>query len=100
MTVVDGVDVVEFDLLSGDEGAFTDLEIVVADGGTTRANPIALLSGGSMMVLVNLTQTAAEIGYRPDRETITSAYVVSTTTTELFLQFPTGEGVSLSPLLP
>lgn len=91
---------VEFELLSGDQGAFKGLSIIVTDGSSLNAYAVALITGGQVNTLSSLTYTGAETSYKPDENNIVWAYVVPQGASELFLVFPSGEMVNLSPLLP
>jgi len=91
---------VEFKLLSGDQAAFEELQIKLADGGNRSAEAIILASNGRMRMLETLTLTATKVKHLPDAQNIAWAYVFPKSAGELYLFFPSGEKVDLTPVLP
>lgn len=90
---------VEFELLSGAQEAFEALTILIKNGSGRSSEPIALISGGRVKVLATLTMTGESFQYEPDENRIIWAFVVPKNQTALYLIFPTGEVVDLSPLM-
>ena len=90
---------VEFELLSGNREDFKSLQIVVSYGPMRKLKAIALAEGGMMKMLSLMVMKNASSDYRPEKTNIAWAYVVPKGTTDFLLNFPTGEVISLAPLI-
>ena len=91
---------VEFELLSGDSTAFQSLQISLTNGNGKSSNAIILASNGMMQMLATVTMTGKKGNFTPDAENIAWAYVFPKSASELFLSFPSGEMIDLTPILP
>lgn len=90
---------IEFELLSGNRDDFMGLVITLSGGSGKRTKPAVLASGGLMKTLSAMTITSAPSRYRPENANIAWAYVVPEGERDFFLTFPTGDVVSLAPLI-
>lgn len=90
---------VELKLLSGAKGDFEEMQPVLENASGTTSKPVALISGGYVKTLTSLTYTGKSTSYQPDPENVTWAFTASKNETALFLVFPNGEKVDLSPVL-
>ncbi len=90
---------VEFELLSGHPANFKKLQIVVSDGRGRKSKPVVLAACGMIEMLSPMTMTNTSSDYRPESTTIAWAYVVPERATVFYLNFPTGEVISLAPLI-
>lgn len=99
MGVDDQVMFIEFELLSGDKEAFQSLQIRVKDSFGHKSNAFILASGGMMQMLTAVNMTKASSEYRPNKDNIAWAYIVKRDVDELYLNFPTGEVIELTPLV-
>jgi len=90
---------VEFDLLSGGREGFERLEPVLEGASGTSMEPIALVTNGQILTLTSLTFTGDPSSYNPEPESIAWAFVAAKGAGELYLVFPEGERIDLSPLL-
>jgi hypothetical protein len=91
---------VEFELLSGDQSAFESLEITLTNGNGRSTDAVILASNGMMQMLATVTMTGKKANYTPDAENIAWAYVFPKSESELYLSFPSGEIVDLTPVMP
>jgi hypothetical protein len=91
---------VAFELLSGDPGGFESLQISLTDNDGRSSEAIILASEGMVQMLATVTMVAASGNYMPEKENITWAYVFPKDAVELYLKFPSGEIVDLTPVLP
>jgi hypothetical protein len=90
---------VEFELLSGDRGNFEGLELSLEDASGVSSDPIALITSGQIRTLTSMSLTGESTFYKPNPENVTWAFVAAKNVEELYLVFPGGEKVDLSPLL-
>jgi hypothetical protein len=91
---------VEFELLSGDQTAFESLEITLTNGSGQSSDAIILASNGMMQMLATVTITGQKANYTPEEQNIAWAFVFPKSVVELYLNFPSGEIVDLTPILP
>jgi hypothetical protein len=91
---------VEFELLSGDQTAFGSLQITLTDGSDQSSDAIILASNGMMQMLATVTMTGEKAKFTPGNESIAWAYVFPKNANELYLNFPSGEVVDLTPIMP
>jgi len=90
---------VEFELLSGNREDFKSLEITVSSASGKKSKAAVLVSGGMMKALLALTMTNISPGFQPEKANVAWAFVVQKDETDLSLAFPTGDVISLAPLL-
>ena len=90
---------VEFELLSGHPADFRKLQIVVSDGRGRKLKPVLLAAGDMIEMLSSMTMRNASSNYRPEATNIAWAYVVPERASVFCLNFPTGEVISLAPLI-
>ena len=90
---------VEFELLSGNRDDFKGLAITLDGGSGRRSKAAVLVSGGMMKALSALTIKSVSSRYRPENTNIAWAFVVQEVERDFFLTFPTGDVVSLAPLI-
>jgi len=91
---------VEFELVSGDQAGFEKLQITLKDNAGKSSDAIILASDGMMQMLASVTMMAASGNFAPKAENIAWAYVFPISVGELYLEFPGGEVVELTPVLP
>ncbi len=90
---------VEFELLSGNRDEFKSLEITRSGGSGKRSKAAVLVSGGMMKALSALTLTSVSPVFQPEKANVTWAFVVQEGASDFFLTFPTGDVISLAPLI-
>jgi hypothetical protein len=90
---------VEFELLSGNRDDFKGLGITLDGGLGTRSKAAVLASGGMMKALSALTIKSLSSLYLPENANIAWAFVVKEGERDFFLTFPTGDVISLAPLI-
>jgi hypothetical protein len=90
---------VEIELLAGNKEDFKGLEIMVSDGSGRKANAFILISNGMTQMLAAVTMRGVSSDYQPGEDNVTWAYVVPIGADKLYLSFPTGEVVDLTPLI-
>jgi hypothetical protein len=95
----DQVMFVEFELLSGNRESFRSLQIPVTSPSGRKLNPIIVASNGVIKTLSAVTIKDISSDYQPGKNNIAWAYVVPKGMNELYLNFPAGEVVDLSPLI-
>jgi len=95
----DQVMFVEFELLSGSKEDFKSLEIRISNGSGLNANAFILISNGMTQMLATVTMRGVSSDYRPEEDSVVWAYVVSKDVDKLYLNFPTGEVVDLTPFI-
>jgi hypothetical protein len=95
----DQVMFVEFELLAGNKEAFKSLEITVSHGSGQKSKAVILISGGMMQMLATVTMKGDSSDYQPGENNIVWAYVVPKGVDKLYLNFPTGEVVDLTPFI-
>lgn len=95
----DRVMLVEFELLSGNRDAFRNLQISLVGPSGQKLNAIIMASNGMIKALTAVTIKSVSSRYQPAKNNIAWAYVVPKGANELFLNFPAGESVDLSPLI-
>lgn len=95
----DQVMFVEFELLAGNKEAFKSLEITVSHGSGQKSKAVILISGGMMQMLATVTMKGVSSDYQPGKDNIVWAYVVPKGVDKLYLNFPTGEVVDLTPFI-
>jgi len=95
----DRVMFVEFELLEGSKDAFKALEIAVADGSGQKSNAFIVTSGGMIQMLATVVMKSASLYYQPGEDSIAWAYVVPRDVSKLYLNFPTGEIIELTPVI-
>jgi len=95
----DRVMLIEFELLSGNREAFRNLQISLVGPSGRKTNAIIMASNGMIKALAAVTIKGDSSSYQPGKNNIAWAYVVPKGTNELFLNFPAGEIVDLSPLI-
>jgi hypothetical protein len=100
MALGDHVVWVEFELLSGDQEAFEGQKINLTDGSGETRNAFILVSRGYQHMLKTVTMRSASQRYQPGKDCIVWAYAFPKSSDSLFLSFPTGEVVVLSPYMP
>ncbi len=90
---------VEFELLSGKREDFKSLQILVSHASVKKLKAVAVANGGMMKMLSPMTMKKASSDYRPEDTKIAWAYVVPKNKEDFLLHFPTGEVISLAPLI-
>ena len=90
---------VELQMLSDLKETFKNLHMKLTDGTGKRSKAIMLISGSIIQMLSNVIWKGTSSEYRPGKESIVWAYVVSKYQNEFYLNFPTGEVIDLSPLI-
>ena len=95
----DRVMLVEFELLSGNRETFRNLQISLVGPSGQKWNAIIMASNGMIKALTSVTIKGDSSSYQPGKNNIAWAYVVPKGTNELFLNFPTGKVVDLTPLI-
>lgn len=100
MSAGDQIVWVAFELQSGDQGDFESLEITLTDQAGQQVEPVALASGGMMKMLASLTMTGESGKYIPEDANISWAFAFPKNVAELYLEFPGGEIVDLTPIMP
>ncbi len=90
---------VELELLSGIKAEFEEMQPGLESASGTASKPVALISGGYVKTMTSLTYTGESTSYQPDPENVTWAFTTAGNASELYLVFPSGEKVDLSPLL-
>lgn len=90
---------VEFELLSGNRDDFKGLELTVSGASGKKSKAAVLVSEGMMKALSALTMTNASPGFQPEKTNVAWAFVVQKDETDFSLAFPTGDVISLAPLL-
>jgi hypothetical protein len=91
---------VEFELLSGDQAAFESQALTLSDGQARTSQAVILVSGGMMQMLSTVTMTGEQGVFTPDEDNIAWAFVFPEDATELYLEFPSGEVIDLTPRMP
>ncbi|MBN1666616.1 MAG: hypothetical protein JW862_05995 [Anaerolineales bacterium] len=91
---------VEFELLSGDQAAFESLELTLSDGQGRTSQAVILVSGGMMQMLSTVTMTGEQAIFVPGEDNIAWAFVFPEDAAELYLEFPSGEVIDLTPRMP
>jgi hypothetical protein len=99
ITASDRVMLVEFELLSGNRETFRSLRISLVGPFGRKLDAVIMASNGMIKALTAVTIKGDSSGYKPGKDNIAWAYVVPKSTNELFLNFPEGEIVDLSPLI-
>ncbi len=95
----DQVMFVEFELLAGNKEAFKSLEVIVSHGSGQKSKAFILISGGMIQMLATVTMKGVSSDYQPGEDSVVWAYVVPKSVDKLYLNFPTGNRVDLTPLL-
>lgn len=95
----DQVMFVEFELLAGNKEAFKILEIMASFGSGQKSKAFILISGGMMQMLATVTMKGVSSNYQPGEDSVVWAYVVPKSVDKLYLNFPTGDRVDLTPFL-
>jgi len=95
----DQVMFVEFELLAGSKEDFKSLEIRVSNGSSLKANAFILISNGMTQMLATVTMKGVSSDYRPGEDNVAWAYLVPKGADKLYLNFPTGEVVDLTPFI-
>lgn len=90
---------VEFEFLSGDREGFEGLEPVLEGATGNSMEPVALVTNGQIRTLTSLTFTGDPSSYKPEPDSIAWAFVATKGAGELYLVFPEGERIDLSPML-
>jgi hypothetical protein len=93
----DQVMFVEFELLEGSKESFKALEIMVADGSGHKSKAFILTSAGMIQMLATVVMESTSSYYQPGEDRIAWAYVVPRGVSDLYLNFPTGEMIDLTP---
>jgi len=99
MGASDQVMFVEFELLTGSKEDFKSLEIRISNGSSLKANAFILISNGMTQMLATVTMKGVSSDYQPGEDNVTRAYVVPKGLDQLYLNFPTGEVVDLTPFI-
>lgn len=99
MGASDQVMFVEFELLTGSKEDFKSLEITVSNGSSLKANAFILISNGMTQMLATVTMKGVSSDYRPGEDNVTWAYVAPKGVDKLYLNFPTGDRVDLTPFI-
>ena len=93
----DQVMFVEFELLEGNSESFKALEISVTDNSGHKSNAFIVTSGGMIQMLATVIMKSASSYYQPMEDNIAWAFLVPKGVDELYLNFPTGEMIDLTP---
>jgi len=89
----------EFEMISGENMDFASLRpVVVLQSGETR-EPVAIISGGMVNTLVDMTYTGESGFYSPTEGAVVLAYVVPTDPGPVQVEFPSGEIIDMAPLM-
>ena len=88
---------VEFELLTNNREAFKGLEITVSHNSGQKSKAFILTSGGIIQMLSTVTMKGSSLDYQPWEDNISWAYVVPKEVDKLYLNFPSGEVVDLTP---
>ena len=99
MGASDQVMFVEFELLAGSKEDFKSLEITVSNDSGLKANAFILISNGMTQMLATVTMKGVSSDYRPGEDNVAWAYLVPKGADKLYLNFPTGEVVDLTPFI-
>jgi hypothetical protein len=95
----DRVMFVEFELLAGNKEAFKSLETTVSHGSGQKSKAVILISDGMMQMLTTVAMKGDSSDYQPEEDNIVWAYVVPKGADKLYLNFPAGEIVDLTPFI-
>lgn len=98
MNADDKVMFVEFELLTNNKESFKALEITVSHSTGQKSKAFILTSGGIIQMLSTVTMKGSSSDYQPGENNISWAYVVPKEVDKLYLNFPSGEVVDLTPL--
>jgi len=90
---------VELELLTSNKEAFKDLEIAVSHNSGQKSKAFILTSRGIIQMLSSVTVKGTSSDYQPGEDNISRAYVVPKEADELYLNFPSGEVVDLTPFI-
>jgi hypothetical protein len=90
---------VEFELLTNNKDAFKGLEISVSNNSGQKSKAFILTSDGIIQMLSSVTVKGTSSNYQPGEDNITWAFVVPKGADKLYLNFPTGEVVDLTPFI-
>ena len=90
---------VEFELQTGNKDDFKSLEVTVSNGYGQKSKAFILISGGMMQMLATVTLKGVSSNYKPLEDNVTWAFVVPKGVDKLYLNFPTGDRVDLTPFL-
>jgi len=99
MSEGDQVMFVEFELLAGKKEDFKSLEIKASFGSGQKSNAFILMSNGMMQMLATVTMKGISSDYKPLEDNVAWAYVIPKSLDKLYLNFPTGDRVDLTPFL-
>jgi hypothetical protein len=99
MSAGDRVMFVEFELLTSNKEAFKVLEITVAHNSGQKSKAFIMTSGGIIQMLSSVTVKGTSSDYQPGEDNIAWAYVIPKDVDELYLNFPTGDVVNLTPFI-
>jgi hypothetical protein len=94
----DRILLIEFELSTGENSDFANLEpVVVLEGGDVR-EPIAAIYNNSVNTMTSMTFTGDSGFYTPGEGTVTLAYIAPSQPGQITLEFLSGEVIDLTPL--
>lgn len=94
----DRILIIEFEVITGDEGDFAALEPVVILGSGDVRQPVAALVGEMMNTLADMTYTGQSGFYNRTEGTTVLVYVAPSDPGDITLEFSSGEIIDLTPL--